>query len=213
MAAGSSARLFVALDLPAEVREALVAWRAPLLAAAEGGLRAVDPAALHVTLCFLGALPLAAVEPVGEAVVGAVGGAAPDGGVAGAGGGPRGGGARGPPVGGLSPDGGLWLPRRRPRVLTVALGDGAGALAALQAAVAEALAAGGWFTPERRPFLPHVTVARVRERRPAAAAALARLPLPPVPARAFAGVAVTLYRSHLGGGPARYEPLVRVPLR
>ncbi|ADB51663.1 2'-5' RNA ligase family protein [Conexibacter woesei] len=209
MPAGSSARLFVALDLPAEVRDALVAWRAPVLAAAEGGLRAVDPAALHVTLCFLGSLPLASVEPVGEAVMGAIGSV---GGAAG----PHGG-APVPGVdvgvGGLALGDGLWLPRRRPRVLTVALEDGDGALAAVQAAVADALTAGGWFAPEPRRYLPHVTVARVRERRPAAAAALTRAPLPATPALAFAGVAVTLYRSLLGGGPARYEPLVRVALR
>jgi 2'-5' RNA ligase len=34
-----------------------------------------------------------------------------------------------------------------------------------------------------------------------------------VPPLAFAGAAATLYRSHLGRGGARYEPLARVDLR
>src|SRR3954453_15088126 len=50
----SRARLFVALDLPADAREALVEWRAPGLGV--DGLRLVDPAGLHVTLAFLGHL-------------------------------------------------------------------------------------------------------------------------------------------------------------
>jgi hypothetical protein len=36
--------------------------------------------------------------------------------------------------------------------------------------------------------------------------------LPPAPERALRAEALTHYRSHLGGGPARYEALVRSPL-
>ena len=57
----------------------------------------------------------------------------------------------------------LWLPPRRPRVLAVALEDPDGALGRTQTAVSSALAAGGWYVPETRPFLAHVTVARVRK--------------------------------------------------
>ena len=63
----------------------------------------------------------------------------------------------------LALGGALWLAPRRPHVLTVAVEDADGALAALQARVVEALAeAAGRDEPERRPFRPHVTVARVR---------------------------------------------------
>jgi RNA 2',3'-cyclic 3'-phosphodiesterase len=179
-----SARLFVALDLPDAVGEALVAWRAPLLA--ESGspptLRAVSPAALHVTLCFLGAKPEAAIAPLAGLVAECAAGA---GGVAGL--------ALGTP---------LWLPRRRPRVLAVTLEDRHGQLTALQARLVERLTAAGWHDPETRPYLPHVTVVRVGG---SASARVRELPAPP--ALVFDGAAVVLYRSHLSPAGARYEPL------
>jgi 2'-5' RNA ligase len=52
-----------------------------------------------------------------------------------------------------------------------------------------------------------VTVARVRH-----GARPRQRDLPEAPSASFAGAAVTLYRSYLGGGPARYEPLERVGL-
>ncbi|HET9102865.1 MAG TPA: RNA 2',3'-cyclic phosphodiesterase [Solirubrobacteraceae bacterium] len=212
--------MFVALELPATVALGLSAWAQEL--AAEG-VRPVAAADLHVTLCFLGETAAASVDALGEAVAGAVGGAGP---VA------------------LSVSGGLWLPRRRPRVLAVGV-DGPG-LGALQARVAAALVAGGWYEPERRPYLGHVTVARVRFRgagpvraaRGSAAAAGPAAPpgpaggrgsaaaagpaAPPGPAAAapavappaltFAADTVAVVRSHLGSGPARYEPLTRIAL-
>lgn len=176
-----SVRLFVALDLPAPVVDALTAWRAPLLRGAPD-LRPVAPEALHVTLAFLGAQPQTAVAPLAALVEVC--------------------GARAGGVAGLALGEPLWLPRRRPRVLAVALEDRHGRLAALQAGLVERLVAGGWHRAEARPYLPHVTVARVRgdggSRRDAA---------PAPPALAFDGAAVVLYRSHLSPGGARYEPL------
>jgi 2'-5' RNA ligase len=78
----------------------------------------------------------------------------------------------------------------------------------VQGTVAAALADLGVLAPERRRFRPHVTVARVRR-----GARLDQRSLPPVPAvGAFAGAALTLYRSRLGAPGARYEPLARVGL-
>jgi 2'-5' RNA ligase len=182
-APGPGARLFVALDLPAPVRDALGAFGR---GAADGdvALRAIAPDAIHVTLAFLGHRPLDDSEPAAEAVR-----------------------ATARPVPGLALSDALWLSPRRPHVLTIAIEDGDGALAALQAAVAASLAEAVGFRPEERPFRPHATVARVRRgARPRPTG------LPPVPRAAFAGEAVTLYRSHLGGGPARYEALERVAL-
>ena len=71
----------------------------------------------------------------------------------------------------------LLLPPRRARVLTVALDDPDGTLAALQARVSGALAAAGVYTPEKRPFRPHVTVARLRPRARRRAPRLALEPL------------------------------------
>ena len=179
--AGVSLRLFVALDLPDPVRAELASYRD---AVAEAEVwRPVDAAAFHITLAFLGHRPdedaaaVAALLPAG--------GAAP----------------------GLRLAGALLLPPRRARVLTVAVEDVDGALAPLQAAVSDRLAAAGLFVPEKRPFRPHVTLARLRSgaRAPRAVAV-------EPPALAFSGTAVTLYRSHLGRGGATYEPLAVRPL-
>jgi RNA 2',3'-cyclic 3'-phosphodiesterase len=178
-----SARLFAAVDLPAEVRARLAAF-AHACAAADPALRAVGENALHVTLAFLGHRPVADVD----AAVDAVRSAAP-----------------GPMALELGEP--LWLAPRRPHVLTVALVDVDGALARLHGDVVARLAAALRWAPERRAFRPHVTVARVR-RGPAPR----RRGLASAPRGAFAGEALTLYRSHLGAGPARYEALVRVPL-
>lgn len=188
MTGGGAARLFVALDLPEEVVEALVAWRARLLREHDV-LRPVRPQALHATLCFLGRLDERAIEPLG-ALVAAVAGEA--------GAAPR-----------LALGEPLWLPRRRPRVLALALRDASGALGRLQATLAARLAGDGWYEPEARPYLPHVTVARVRGE---AAAPPRRAAPPAVPALAFAGRALTLYRSHPHPSGSRYEALSRNPL-
>lgn len=134
-------RLFVALELPESVRAATAAWAAAELGAI-GPLRPVRVAGLHVTLCFLGSTAGAEVEAIGACCRGACAG-------------------HGPlrlSIGGL-----LALPRRRPRAVTVRVGDERhGELIELQRGLAGALAAGGWYRPEPRPFLAHVTVARVR---------------------------------------------------
>jgi RNA 2',3'-cyclic 3'-phosphodiesterase len=178
-----SARLFAALDLPAPVRDALGAFGR---AAADDdfALRAVGDDALHVTLAFLGHRSLDDIDPAREAVQ-AVAAPVPD----------------------LALGEVLWLSPRRPHVLTVEVLDASGALVELQSKVVEALADAVGFEPERRRFRPHVTVARVRH-----GAAPRRRGLPEAPSASFAGEALTLYRSWLGRGPARYEPLERVVL-
>jgi RNA 2',3'-cyclic 3'-phosphodiesterase len=185
----AKARLFVALDLPQEVVVALTAWREPLLRDERSTtwLRPVRRDSLHVTLCFLGWLDEAAVAPLSEVVATA--------------------GRQAGAVQGLAFAAPLWLPRRRPRALALGLSDRDGALGRLQRALAERLAAGSWYEPEARPYLPHVTVARVR----GDGAALGRTVLPIAPELSFAGAAVTLYRSllHPTRPPARYEPLFR----
>ena len=111
------------------------------------------------------------------------------------------------PVPALTVAGPAWLPPRRPRVLAVDLTDPEGACARLQASVSAALAAIGAYTPERRPFRPHVTVARVRK------GARVDTGLPPMSVHdAFAAAALTLYRSRLSPKGARYEALDRTAL-
>lgn len=174
----------MAAELPEEVRYALFEWARPVCGASPA-LRQVPVDALHVTLCFLGDMTPEQVDPVRRVCrTASAFSAAP-----------------------LATAQALWLPRRRPRVLSVELEDSVGLLGSLQARLAAELARTGTFTPEPRSFLPHVTLARVRGD---AGRPPAELPAPP--AISFAAEQVVLYRSHLGRGPARYEALHRVPL-
>lgn len=176
-------RLFVALELPALAREELAAWGARR-AGADPALRALPADALHLTLCFLGSRPRGEVAAIGDAVARCAG-----------------------PAPLLSLAGAEWLPSSRPRVLAVEVEDRDGALGGLRERVAEALAVAGRYRPERRAFHPHVTVARVRRgERPRRAG-----PRAPDLAELRCD-ALTLFRSDLGGGPARYEALARVAL-
>jgi RNA 2',3'-cyclic 3'-phosphodiesterase len=179
------ARLFVALELPDVAREALVQWRSATVAAVRG-LRHVAPENLHATLCFLGSRPVTEVDEIAVACDVAAGEPVVQSGF-------------GAPI---------WLPRRRPGVLAVELSDAGGALTRLQATLSAALARGGWYTPESRPFLPHVTVARVGRDGRIRPVPLAAPPADP----SFRCFRVTLYRSRLGAGGARYEALRVVEL-
>jgi 2'-5' RNA ligase len=183
-----SARLFIAADLPADVREGLAAWGARV-ADADAALRAVAAGALHVTLAFLGHRALDDIEPLAgvvREVAGTADGAPP-----------------------LAVQEAVWLSPRRPSVLAVRLDDPSGGLGRIQAAVAAGAGEAVGLEPERRAFLPHVTVARVRRGHPPRRGGLPALDGP----GGLRAEAVTLYRSHLGGrGPARYEAVERVPL-
>jgi RNA 2',3'-cyclic 3'-phosphodiesterase len=175
------ARLFVALELPETVRGRLAAWGEGV-ARSVPGVRAVPGESLHVTLCFLGWVDVGEVDAVAAAC----------------------GVAAGMPGSLLRVGDGIWLPARRPRVLAVELDDLGARLGAVQSALSEALAEGGWYTPERRRFLPHVTAARVgrgaRVRRGSE--------LPSLPDEvSFPGTTVTLFRSRLSPAGARYEGL------
>jgi RNA 2',3'-cyclic 3'-phosphodiesterase len=143
--------------------------------------------ALHVTLVFLGWQD----ESAAEAIAAAAFGAAPAG-------------AAELRAGPLKP-----LPPRDPRLFALDLEDAGGRASALQAAVSDALAAGGWYTPEKRPFWPHITLARVK--RNAFAPPLEPEP-PPPPSEPWQAAAVTLYRSTLQPQGARYDALERIEL-
>jgi len=178
------ARLFVALDLPDRIRRQLAHWAREHLDG-RPELRLVPPRNLHVTLCFLGWRDEDDIEPLARLT-----------------------GACAAPVPALSLGALQWLPRRRPRVLAIDLRDQVGALAALHHHLGETLAEHAAYRPEKRPFHPHVTVARVR----AHVSARDRGSPPPPPPAAFAGQTLTLYRSRLARSGANYEPAARVRL-
>jgi len=186
VAATERVRLFVALELPSRVRSALAEWRSTAVGSRDD-LRLVAPASLHVTLAFLGSRPVDELDAVTAALASSVDGL---------------------PAARLRVAGVKPVPPRRPRLFAFDLEDRDGGAAAAQAAVSEALASGGHYRPEKRPFWPHVTFARVRR----GVKRVESIALPP-PELDFTARHVTLYRSHLSPRGARYEALRRVELR
>jgi RNA 2',3'-cyclic 3'-phosphodiesterase len=189
--AAARARLFVALELPDVVRAELEVWGAGELPA-QAGLRVVEPEALHVTLCFLGWRAVDQIEQIANAYAAA---------------------SRGP-LAELTLGAPIWLGSRRSRVVAIELADPTGQLVALQQAIARALTAAGCYEPDGRPFLAHVTVARVGRRGQVTPRELR----PPAPLT-FGGRDVTLFRSWAGLGADRsragavYEALRTTSLR
>jgi RNA 2',3'-cyclic 3'-phosphodiesterase len=176
----SRIRAFVALDLPERVVVAVAAWQAEALAGREG-LRAIRPEALHLTLAFLGHREQAEIDRAREVVMAHENEAAAV------------------PIE-LEPEP-QGVPRRRPRV--VAFGAVSPPANDLRGRIAAELVEAGLLEPERRPWWPHLSVARVRRR-----ASIDGLPpMPGGPGHTFDAVRVALYRSELGPQGARYSTL------
>lgn len=130
------ARLFVALDLPEPVRAGIAAWGREALG--DPALRPVPPESLHITLAFLGYLPEREISRLAK-IVESSGRAAP----------------------GVELSDPVPRPERaRPRLFALPA-DSPGTISQ-QAELEEALVAAHLYKPEKRPFWPHVTVARVR---------------------------------------------------
>lgn len=126
-------RLFVAIDLPKPV-----GWRLNrLIAEPPRGVRPVHAGQLHLTLHFLGDVPDAAHAMLPEALAGV----------------PH------EPFTIVINGTGVFPPRGRPTVLWAGIADSA-PLAALHAAIGTALESIG-VQIERRPYVPHVTLARL----------------------------------------------------
>jgi RNA 2',3'-cyclic 3'-phosphodiesterase len=185
------ARLFVALDLPNEVREGIVAWQRSELG--DPALRPVKPESLHMTLVFLGYHPEREIERIAEAAL--VDATAPE--------------IR------LEPEP-VGVPRgKRPRLIALdAPSDGA---VELQSRIELRLVEERFYEPEKRPFWPHLTVARVKpEKRGSRKPALVERapgPLPEQLFRPFSALRLTLYRSHLRPQGAEYIPLAEKDLK
>jgi len=136
-------RTFVAVELDESCRKALVSAVDSLRDLA-AGVRWVGPGALHLTLKFIGEIDELDLPRAIECLQGAAA-------------------AAGPfrmRVAGLSG----FPPRGTPRVVHVGVEEPTGALSALQAAVEESLADGLGIAPEKRRYIPHVTLGRVKKR-------------------------------------------------
>ncbi len=187
-------RLFIAVALPAATIQSCQAVIADARAhSPERGIRWVRTENLHITLRFLGETPPAIVEPVADALRAAVTSLAPfEVRLAGA---------------------GAFPADRRPRTLWIGIERGADELGAMAGMLQRSLASLGW-PVEDRPFRPHLTIARTDAASggDGTRAADAMVAAASGWQAGFTAVAATLFRSHLGAGPPRYEPIVEAPL-
>lgn len=175
---GERQRLFCALRLPAETVDALVEWQRSAFGDVRD-VRILSAAQLHVTLAFLGHRPSEEVDAILGALLEAASGA-------------------GRPL--------LSVSRYRETrsVGMLALGDEDGRAAGLARDLHGRLEALGVYEPERREWLPHVTVLRFKVR------PRLRPPLPDL--EPFSPSDAAVYLSRLRPGGAQYEVLESVAL-
>ena len=169
-------RLFLALRLPDDVLDAIAGWQR---AGLPTNVRVVRREHLHVTLAFLGGRPAGELEPI----VGVLRDAAAEAGE-----------IRLEPVG----------YRETRSVGMLVLEDEGGEAARLAESLQERLVELGAYRREGRPWLPHLTVARWRER--------PRLRLDPPSVGTFVPSDAAAYLSRLHPGGARYDVLESVAL-
>jgi 2'-5' RNA ligase len=178
------ARLFVALDVAAELRAKLADWAAGALA--DPAVRLLPRESLHVTLCFLGSVPERRIPEI-EAVLDALE----------------------PRAVPLAPAPRLAAkPPSRPRFFALELSSQPAT--ALQAELSAALSERGLYEPEQRPYWPHLTLAKVRGERGKRRPQRVGIEPPELPeglVRTFDSVRVALYRSILRPTGAEYIPL------
>ena len=174
-------RLFCALRLPGEVLEGLVAWQHRALRDLPRGARLVPETNLHITLAFLGARPAPDAGLVLAALREAASGTRP-----------------------IELEIALRHYRETRSVGIVVLRDVGGAATALAVDLHSRLERLGLYCPEKRPWLPHVTVVRFRER--------PRVEPPRPAVGAFSPSDAALYNSVLRSTGAQYEVLETVAL-
>ncbi len=136
-------RTFVAIELSEEIKSELARVQGILKEKiATPHLRWVVPAKVHLTLKFLGNVPIGRIEEVTSALKEACVGLSPF----------------MMEVSGL----GCFPSTNTPRVIWVGVQEESGRLKRLQERVEESLATLG-FKPEQRPFRPHLTLGRVKK--------------------------------------------------
>jgi RNA 2',3'-cyclic 3'-phosphodiesterase len=143
-------RLFVAIDLPEEIRERL---RVPQehLKKSSARLNAVDPALIHITLKFIGEVHTDAVAKIISVLSGVMFSPYP---------------LQITGIGSNNP--------RQPRVIWCEIADGGGS-ASLHALVEDALLPLG-IPRDDRPFRPHATLARVKQPDPSLPGCIRSIP-------------------------------------
>jgi 2'-5' RNA ligase len=186
------ARLFVALDLPDEIREEVAAWQRRELT--DPALRVTPPENLHITLAFLGWQAERDIDRIADALL----------------------------IGPYPPAPALRFEpepvakgksRRRPGLF--ALDAPSEDIATLHEEVADRLETAGVYEREKRPFWSHLTVARVKSERGSKQPRRVETypgPLPRGVVHPFDAVRVSLYRSNLRPQGAEYVSLAQTEL-
>jgi len=171
-------RLFCALRLPDDAVDELSRWQLGAFGASDG-IRVVAPEHLHVTLAFLGSRPGGELKAIATELRAAAGDAAPA---------------------------TLTIARFRETrsVGMLVCDDEGGRATAFATGLHARLERLGVYEPERRPWLPHVTVARFRSR-PRLQPALPDL-------GSFVTSEAAVYMSVLRPSGAQYEVLQSVAL-
>jgi 2'-5' RNA ligase len=135
-------RSFIAIELSEEAKKGLARLRKELERDEHKFVKWVDPGGIHLTLKFLGNIPAKRVTEITEAMEKAAQGISPF----------------HLEISGL----GAFPNLRQARVFWVGIGGEMDKLSGLQQNIDSALAALG-FAKEERPFVPHLTLARIRE--------------------------------------------------
>lgn len=135
-------RSFVAIELPEEAKKGLARLRKGLERDEHRFVKWVDPGGMHLTLKFLGNIPSRQATEIAETMGKAVQGIS----------------SFHLEISGL----GAFPNLKQARVLWVGVGGELDQLSSLQQKIDSALAALG-FPKEERPFVPHLTLARIRE--------------------------------------------------
>ncbi|MGO0123043.1 RNA 2',3'-cyclic phosphodiesterase [Desulfothermobacter acidiphilus] len=179
-------RLFWAVALPAALRRQLSELQRQL-GFSSRQVKWVEEGNLHLTVRFLGDTPHKQVEAIKEAVALHLSGV--------------------PAFVSEVDRLGAFPSLRRPRVLWVGV-KAHPLLSRLHGAVEAAVRQLG-FAPEERPFAPHITLGRVREREELGADRLAQVSFPPAPLPVDE---LVLFRSVLSAEGPLYQPLAALRL-
>lgn len=187
-------RLFVACEVPDDVKDSIGTLIADLRARSGTAVRWIRPEGVHVTLKFLGEVPVKQLPAIKLAIQEAVVGHSP--------------------FELEFSNIGTFGGREGLRIMWVGIAGDVLRLEALVRAVNAALAVVG-FEPERRPFRPHLTLGRVRDEVGTRQRAEIEVQVgkTEVPQSSWRTAQVSLMRSRLTPNGAVYEVLATFPLR
>lgn len=180
-------RVFCAIDLPTDLKQKLAIHIDQLKKGTSAKAGWTRPQNIHLTIKFLGNIPVSNVEQLSEAATSAVKSLAPF---------------------NLTAERcGVFPAYGPPRVLWIGIADASAQLARLSERLDEECAAVG-LPRETRPFHPHLTLARIRQKGNARALGEAHRSLE-FPKTEFAVNELLVIRSELGNDGSKYTTVSR----